>query len=81
MRFVMSVIVKGRNSMPRFEVTTKTVYEFDAVDKEDAKWCAEYGYIPSVDRDPVRVFVSDVARIVTDEDRYDFCKTKGLDHV
>jgi hypothetical protein len=55
--------------MPRFEVRSTTVYQYDADSQDHAKWLMEYGEIPSKDNDPLRVFVSSVERIVTDEER------------
>jgi hypothetical protein len=60
--------------MPRFEVRVSTLYQFDAVDKAEARRLVEMGEMPS-GHDMIGTSVSEVSRIITDEELQNLVKS------
>lgn len=53
--------------MPRFEVASRITYQFDAKDREEARYLVENGEMPR-DHELIDARVVEVSRVVTEEE-------------
>ncbi len=56
--------------MPRFEVRVSTLFQFDAQDKQEARWLVENGEMPR-DHELIGARVTDVVRVITNKELND----------